>query len=67
MGVLITIYRSELEKYPVLMEQLKLLAEEVKDVSNAVVFVPESGELMKFIKILGAYPIQYGIHSDNDT
>jgi hypothetical protein len=27
------------------MEQLKLLAEEVKDVSNAVVFVPESGEL----------------------
>lgn len=67
MAVLITIFKSELEKHQSLNEQLKLLSEEVKDVSNAIVFVPRAGELMKFIKVLGTYPIQYGIHSDNEV
>jgi hypothetical protein len=58
---------AELEKHPTLMEQLKLLTEEVNSITDAVVFVPRSGELMKVIKILGEYPIRYGIHSDHDT
>jgi hypothetical protein len=66
MAVLITVFKSELDKYDTLTDQLKLLSEQVNDIANAIVFVPRSGVLMQFIKVLGAYPIQYGIHSDNE-
>lgn len=66
MAVLITIFKKELESHQTLTEQLELLSEQVNDIGNAVVFVPLSGQLMKFIKVLGTYPIEYGIHSDSE-
>jgi hypothetical protein len=66
MAVLITIFKKELEKADSLPEQLRILGSEVQEIESAFIFVRKAGNLMQVIKLLGSYPILYGVQSDNE-
>lgn len=66
MAILITIFRTELEKHPELSDHLKLLSQEVNEVGPANIYIPKGGYLMQVIKLLGSYGVVYGIHGDTN-
>jgi hypothetical protein len=66
MAILITIFKTELEKHLELSDHLKLLSQEIKEVGPAYIYIPKGGHLMQAIKLLGTYGVVYGIHGDTN-
>jgi|SRR5690606_20487584 len=62
MQAIITIFESELLEKDRVVEQLMLLCEDVKQVTNALVFAPIPGKLFELLTILRDNRIEYRAH-----
>lgn len=62
-GLIVTIFKSELEKYPELSPTLQKISKEVNSMEEACIYAPQPGYVVEFINLLQRYQVGYGLHS----
>ena len=66
MSVIVSVYKRDLENHKDLSHQLTGLSTQINELEEACVYLPAPGKLMEFIRLLDAYRVTYGIHSDTE-
>ncbi len=63
MDVIITIFKDQLADKPDLITQLTYLCQEVKELSDAILFIPEESSLSELISLLNSSKVSFGVHA----